>query len=129
MLMQLVKAIDVAVKSPDAEKKKAAVEEIGPMLAVLEEAFVKCSKGKAFLGGDVIGYVDIAMGPFWGWLKVIESINKLTVLDEATIPNLLKWGERFYNDSAVKDVMPQHGKLLDIIVKVFLPMLHHIPSN
>ena len=83
------------MKSPDAEKKKAAMEEIGPMLAVLEEAFVKFSKGKAFFGGDSIGYVDIAMGPCWGWLKVIESINKLTVLDEATIPNLIKWGERF----------------------------------
>ncbi|KAM7484313.1 hypothetical protein LguiA_000322 [Lonicera macranthoides] len=126
---KLVKAIDVAVKSPDAKKKKAAMEEISPMLAVLEEAFVKCSKGKAFFGGDIIGYVDIAMGPLWGWLKVIESINKLTVLDEATIPNLLKWGERFYNDATVKDVIPQHEKLLDVIIKVFPPMLLHIPSN
>jgi glutathione S-transferase len=42
------------------EAKKAVVEQAAEGLALLEEAFGKCSKRKAFFGGDRIGLLDIA---------------------------------------------------------------------
>ncbi|GAB4839912.1 Glutathione S-transferase U17 [Ancistrocladus abbreviatus] len=95
------------------EAKAAATEQVTEGLALLEEAFVKCSKGKPFFGGDQIGYLDIAFGCFLGWLKVTQNITNLKLLDEAKVPNLVAWAERFCAHPAVEDVMPETEKLME----------------
>ncbi|KAL1550963.1 glutathione transferase [Salvia divinorum] len=54
----------------------------------LEEAFINCSKGKAFFGGDSIGYLDIALGSFVGYIRVTEMMNETKLLDETKTPSL-----------------------------------------
>ena len=78
---------------------------------LLEEAFGKCSKGKDFFSGDRIGYLDIALGCFLGWVRVSEKMNGVKLLDDAKMPGLASWVEKFCADSAVKDVMPDTDKL------------------
>ena len=95
------------------EAKKAVVEQAAEGLALLEEAFGKCSKGKAFFGGDQIGLLDIAFGSMLGWLRVTEKTNGLKLLDEAKTPGLAKWADRFVADAALKGVMPETDKLVD----------------
>ncbi|XP_057749001.1 glutathione S-transferase U17-like [Arachis stenosperma] len=80
----------------------------------VEEAFGKCSKGKPFFGGDSVGFLDIAFGSFLGWLHVTESLYGRKVLVEAKAPSLVKWAERFADDPAVKGLIPDHDKLLEI---------------
>lgn len=122
-------ALNVSVKAREYEKKKEAVEEIREALALLEDAFVKCSEGKGFFGGECIGYVDIALGSLVGWLRVSEKVNESKMIDEGMTPNLFKWAVRFCSDDSVKDVMPQHDQLLEFAVNVFIPKFTGIACN
>ncbi|XP_058192640.1 glutathione S-transferase U17-like [Rhododendron vialii] len=98
----------------EEEAKLAAIERVVEGLALLEEAFEKCSKGKSFFGGDSIGYLDIAFGCFLGWLRATEKIADVKLLDEAKMPGLVGWAQRFCSDDAVKDVMPKTDMLVEI---------------
>lgn len=104
-------ALSSIPRSQGEEAKKAAIEQVISGLALLEEAFVKISKGKSFFGGDQIGYLDIAFGCFLGWLRVSEKGNNIKFLNEAKTPNLVKWADKLCGDAAVKNVMPETEKL------------------
>ena len=64
------------------EAKSVAVERLMEGLVLLENAFVECSKGKDFFGGDCIGFLDIAFGSFLGWIKAGEKLAELKLLNE-----------------------------------------------
>ncbi|GAA0167583.1 transferase [Lithospermum erythrorhizon] len=83
-------------------------------LLLLEDAYVKCSKGKTFFGGESIGYLDIALGCILAWLKVIERVANMRVLDETKVPNLVEWADNFRHDPSVKDVIPDAEKLMEL---------------
>ncbi|KAF3646900.1 Glutathione S-transferase U17 [Capsicum annuum] len=100
-----------AAQGEDA--KKAATELVVEGLVLLEDVFKNSSKGQKFFGGDTIGYLDIALGCFLGWLRVTEKMNNVTLLNESKTPGLYKWAEDFCADSAVKDVMPETDKLAE----------------
>ncbi|KAF8040067.1 hypothetical protein BT93_B2325 [Corymbia citriodora subsp. variegata] len=95
------------------EAKKAAIDQVAEGLSLLEDAFGKISKGKPFFGGDAIGFLDIALGCFIGWLRVTERTQGVKLLDEAKVPGLAKWAGRFCADGAVKGVMPETEKLAE----------------
>lgn len=95
------------------EAKQAAVAKVAEGFALLEEAFLSCSNGKDFFGGENIGYLDIALGSFLAWLKVTEKMNNLKLLDESKTPNLAKWAEKFRADASVKDALPETEKLME----------------
>nr|CAB3495448.1 unnamed protein product [Digitaria exilis] len=78
----------------------------------LEEAFVKCSQGKSYFGGEDIGFLDIVLGSHLGWLKAVEKIAGVKVLDESKFPELTAWADRFYAHHAVRDVMPETDRLV-----------------
>ncbi|XP_020094460.1 glutathione S-transferase U17-like [Ananas comosus] len=83
-------------------------------LQQLESALAKCSKGKAFFGGDTIGYLDIALGCFLSWFKAVELMNAdVNILDEVKTPLLAEWGNRFCSDDEVKEVMPEPDALVE----------------
>lgn len=115
-------------KAQGEEAKKAAIDQVIEGLVLLEDAFVKCSKGKSFFGGDHMGYLDIAFGCFLGWLRAIEKMNNMKFLDEAKMPNLVKWAEKFCSDVAVKDVMPETDKLAEF-AKVLMAKYRGPPTN
>jgi glutathione S-transferase len=110
------------------EARKALVEQVGEGLALLEEAFGKCSKGKAFFGGDGIGFLDIAFGCYLGGLRVTEKMYEVKLLDEAKTPGLVKWADRFCSDGAVKGVMPETEKLLEF-AKVVMAKMRGAPPK
>lgn len=96
------------------EAKKAALDETNRGLALLEDAFSKCSKGHKFFGGEEIGYLDIAFGCFLGWIRVIQKLGNVSLIDdESTTPNLFKWAQHFSGHDAVKDVLPETEKLME----------------
>ncbi|KAL0364110.1 UNVERIFIED_CONTAM: Glutathione S-transferase U17 [Sesamum angustifolium] len=67
------------------EAKAIVVGKVNEDFALLEEAFVKCSKGKAFFGGDGVGYLDIALGCYLGWVKdIIPKVPELLESMEKT---------------------------------------------
>lgn len=119
-------------KAQEEEAKAAAIEQVKEGLILLEEAFVKCSNGKAFFGGDNIEYLDIALGSYLGWVRVSEKMNNLKLLDEAKTPGLSAWAESFCAHDAVKGVMPETDKLMEfakIIMARFRAAAAAPPTN
>ncbi|XP_010543978.1 PREDICTED: glutathione S-transferase U17 [Tarenaya hassleriana] len=106
-------------KASGEEAKKAAISRAEEGTGLVEKAFVECSRGKPFFNGDNVGYLDIAVGSFLGWLRVTELMSGHKLLNETNTPSLTKWAERFCNDSAVKPVMPETEKLADFAKKIF----------
>lgn len=113
VMMQWFPSLSGIARGPTEEAKKAALEQVVEGLALLDDAFVKCSKGKAFFGGDRIGYLDIALGCFLGWVRVTEKTSRLKLLDESKTPHLVKWADSFCADASVKDVIPETDKLAE----------------
>ncbi|OMO51656.1 hypothetical protein CCACVL1_29672 [Corchorus capsularis] len=111
------------------DAKKAAIAQIEEGLALLEEAFAKCSKGKAFFGGDQIGFLDIAFGCFLGWLRVTEKMSETKLLSEAKTPALLSWAHKFCSHPAVKDVMPDTEKLAEFSKTILARMRGAAPPK
>ncbi|KAF7124504.1 hypothetical protein RHSIM_Rhsim12G0053800 [Rhododendron simsii] len=105
-------------KAEGDEAKAAALEQFMEGMMLLEDAFVKCGKGKDFFGGDTIGYLDIALGSFLGWLRAIEKMANIMLLDETKTPELFGWAERFGSNAAVKDVFPEIEKIVEHAKKI-----------
>ncbi|KAL3654174.1 Glutathione S-transferase [Castilleja foliolosa] len=97
----------------DEAKMTSGQEEANQILGLLENTFTNCSKGKKFFGGEKIGYVDIALGSFLAWIRVLEKLCSDSLIDETKTPNLFKWAQEFCDDDAVKDVLPETEKLLE----------------
>ncbi|OMP00995.1 hypothetical protein CCACVL1_03209 [Corchorus capsularis] len=95
------------------EARKEAMVPVDEGLALLEEAFGKCSKGKSFFGGDQIGFLDIAMGTTVRWLKAFEILCDVELLSEAKTPALLKWADTFCSHPAVKHVLNETEQLVE----------------
>lgn len=111
--MQWFPSLSGIAKAQGEEAKAAAIEQVREGLALLEETFGKCSQGKGFFGGENIGYLDIALGCYLGWLRVSEKMNNLKLLDEAKTPGLAAWADKFRAHDAVKGVMPETDKLME----------------
>ncbi|CAL4940275.1 unnamed protein product [Urochloa decumbens] len=86
---------------------KASPRETRTKQQHLEEAFVKCSQGKHYFGGDNIGFLDVVLGSHLGWFKAVEKIAGTKVLNEAKYPEITAWADRFCAHHAVKEVMPE----------------------
>ncbi|PKU61510.1 glutathione S-transferase U18-like [Dendrobium catenatum] len=97
----------------DEKIKAESKEKLFTALLLLEEAFVKCSKGKSFFGGDTINLVDISLGSYINWLKAIKIITGKNFLDKTKTPRLVEWAECFCSIEAVKKVLPEAEKLVE----------------
>ncbi|KAK1349204.1 Glutathione transferase [Heracleum sosnowskyi] len=98
-------------KLTQGEGRKVVVKErIIEGLVLLEEVFVKCSKGKDYFGGDSIGYLDIVLGSFLGWLTAIEMTSDVQLLDITKTPDLVEWSNRFSLNDVVRNVVPETEK-------------------
>ncbi|KAK3038604.1 hypothetical protein RJ639_027267 [Escallonia herrerae] len=127
-VMQWFPALSGISRAEGAKARKVAIEQVSDGLVLLEDAYSKCSKGKDFFSGYKIGYLDIALGCFLGWLRVTEKMNNVKFLDEHKTPGLCKWAEKFCADGAVKDVMPETDKLAEI-AKILMAKFKAPPSN
>ncbi|MBA0698476.1 hypothetical protein Goari_000187 [Gossypium aridum] len=105
-------ALKRAVIGRSEETKRASMAEVEEGVVMLE----KLSKGKAFFGGDNIGYLDIVIGSVFEWIKVIDECTETQLLSQA--PCLLEWGARFSSHEAVKDVLPGVAKLAGFGLKL-----------
>ncbi|KAJ4784100.1 Glutathione S-transferase family protein [Rhynchospora pubera] len=80
-------------------------------LETLEGAFKNYSAGKDFFGGDSIGYLDIILGSFTVWIRVLEKISGAKLLDEAKVPFLVQWEKRILTVDYVNKVLPSVERL------------------
>ncbi|XP_076932510.1 glutathione S-transferase U17-like [Bidens hawaiensis] len=100
-------------QTPGKEGKEVIKKQIIEGSELLEEAFVKFSNGKAYFGGDDVGYLDVVLGCFIGWTKFFEKHIELKVIDELRTPKLLEWTNRIWSHEAFKNTIPGNETLLD----------------
>ncbi|XP_059658509.1 glutathione S-transferase U17-like [Cornus florida] len=72
--------LEVIGATQDEKERTVAIKQVVVILVLLEEAFVKCSEGKAFFGGDNIGYLDITFGCSLPWLRMTEKRRGVQLL-------------------------------------------------
>uniref|UniRef100_A0A0D9XLT2 Glutathione S-transferase n=1 Tax=Leersia perrieri TaxID=77586 RepID=A0A0D9XLT2_9ORYZ len=99
------------------EKLEAAARAISAM-ETIEAAFREknAAEGAPFFGGDGIGFVDVVLGSYLGWFRVIEKMIGVRILDAARTPLLAAWAERFEAADAVRGVLPDDvDKVIDFL--------------
>ncbi|KAI7732687.1 hypothetical protein M8C21_013075 [Ambrosia artemisiifolia] len=92
-------------RTPGIEGKKEVKKQLDEASELLEEVFVKSSNGKAYFGGDDVGYIDVVLGCFLAWIKFVEKLNKFKIFDEVRTPKLLEWTNRIWSHEALKDAI------------------------
>ncbi|KAL1550960.1 glutathione transferase [Salvia divinorum] len=114
--------VKVLRQSDDEEERKSLVQKLSEGLILLEEAFIGCSKGMAYFGGDSIGYLDIILGSCLAWLRVTEKVVGVELMDPTKAPQLAKWAERLCSDDRVKAVFPSIDRLMELheLIQAFL---------
>jgi glutathione S-transferase len=112
------------LKAATDEEKAEKVSQTLAALARLEEGFAKCSNGKAFFGGDTVGYLDLALGCNLFWFKTLREMFNVELIDEGRTPLLASWAQRFSEAAAVKDVVPNVDKAVEHAKKMRRVFVH-----
>lgn len=93
------------------EEQERAVKDSLEMLKTIEEHAFKNQKNNIFFIGEKIGIVDIAFGWICHWLKIIEDVGGVKLLEENSFPNLQDWMKKFKEVPLIKESLPNHQKL------------------
>ncbi|KAI5348068.1 hypothetical protein L3X38_000955 [Prunus dulcis] len=66
--------------------------------------------GKKILGGESIGYLDIAMGWISYWLPIWEEVGSRQVLEPSKFPATISWINKILSHPVIKDNLPPRDK-------------------
>jgi glutathione S-transferase len=110
MYMQFVPSLIAIFTAATEEEKTEKIANTLAILELLEGAFVKSSGGKKFFGGDFVGFIDVTLGSILVWIKVVERIFDVKMLDETKVPLLVQWVKHFLELEFVKSVLPSVDK-------------------
>ncbi|KAF8014379.1 hypothetical protein BT93_H0271 [Corymbia citriodora subsp. variegata] len=97
----------IALNSEGEEKERAvqlATEALGHIEGVI--------KGKAFFGGEGIGYLDLAIGWVSHWLPVWDEVGSMKIFDPAKFPTTVAWAGRFVEHPVIKEKLPPRDKMV-----------------
>ncbi|WOH08299.1 hypothetical protein DCAR_0727737 [Daucus carota subsp. sativus] len=106
------------LRTAQGEEKVALIERLEEGMGLLEEAYWKCSQGEAYFGGDKIGYIDIAFGSCLGFIRAMENLNSIKLIQKAKTPGLVEWADTFMSNDAVKNVVPEPQVFLQLLKKM-----------
>ncbi|KAM1591922.1 hypothetical protein FF1_035816 [Malus domestica] len=68
---------------------------------------------KPFFGGDTLGFVDVALIPFYSWFLVYEKFGNFSV--EAEHPKFIVWVKRCMEKESVSKSLPDQEKVYDFV--------------
>ncbi|CAL9042877.1 unnamed protein product [Musa banksii] len=95
------------------EAQEAAKEEFIEILRLLE-----CELGdKKYFGGDVFGFVDIALVPFTTWFYSCETYAGFSV--EEAVPKLVAWSKRCLERESVANSLYDPVKIYEYVKTIF----------
>ncbi|KAG9454854.1 hypothetical protein H6P81_007758 [Aristolochia fimbriata] len=95
----------------EGEEQEKAIEPAQEALAVLDRVL----EGKKLLGGENIGYGDLALGWIPYWLPIIEEVSGVKLLEPFRFPSLCAWGETFLDVPVIKENLPPRDELEDYL--------------
>ncbi|CAN6288961.1 unnamed protein product [Urochloa humidicola] len=99
--------IGVIKEAKTEDERTEKVNEARAAIRQMEEAFAKLSEGKAFFGGDSIGYLDIVLGSCLFWFEAFRRTFGVEIISSDEAPLLAAWAERFGETAEAKKVVPE----------------------
>ncbi|XP_068321054.1 probable glutathione S-transferase [Pyrus communis] len=91
------------------EEHDAASKEFLDCIGVLEGEL----EDKPFFGGETLGFVDVALIPFYSWFLVYEKFGNFSV--EAEHPKFIAWVKRCMEKESVSKSLPEQEKVYDFV--------------
>ncbi|XP_050147893.1 probable glutathione S-transferase isoform X5 [Malus sylvestris] len=71
---------------------------------------------KPFFGGETLGFVDVALVPFYSWFLVYEKFGNFSV--EAEHPKFIAWVKRCMEKESVSKSLPEQEKVYDFVTLI-----------
>lgn len=69
---------------------------------------------KSYYGGDDLGFVDIAVVPFYTWFKSYETFGNFSI--ESECPKLIAWAKRCLQKESVSKSLPDQHTVNEFVV-------------
>ncbi|XP_072980454.1 glutathione transferase GST 23-like [Typha angustifolia] len=98
-----------AVYFTTGEAQMKALQETKESFKSLEKAL----EGKKFFGGETIGYLDVVVGWFPFWVRIIEEIAGVDIVNGEDLPLMNAWFQRFLDVEVVKKSLPPKDKVYE----------------
>ncbi|XP_068325222.1 probable glutathione S-transferase [Pyrus communis] len=92
------------------EEQDAAKKEFLDCMGVLEGEL----GDKPFFGGETLGFVDVALIPFYSWFLLYEKFGNFSV--EALHPKFIAWVKRCVEKESVSKSLPEQEKVYDFVM-------------
>ncbi|MQL96607.1 hypothetical protein Taro_029287 [Colocasia esculenta] len=101
------------LKSTGDEQRAAIREALGNLKLLEDELREGLFRGRRFFGGEKMGFLDVVIGCGYHWLPELDEMTGAdpVELDEG-FPCLAKWVRDFRAQPEVKEVIPDHHKLV-----------------
>lgn len=71
---------------------------------------------KAYFGGDSLGFVDIALIPFYSWFQAYETFGNIKMEQEC--PKFIEWAKRCMQRDSVSKSLPDQNKVYDFVLSL-----------
>ncbi|KAF8391039.1 hypothetical protein HHK36_023339 [Tetracentron sinense] len=94
------------------EEQEAAKKEFTECLKLLEGEL----GDKPYFGGENIGFVDVALVPFYCWFYAYETCGNFSI--EAECPTLISWAKRGMEKESVSKSLPDQHKVYDYVLQL-----------
>ncbi|CAN6684381.1 unnamed protein product [Malus baccata var. baccata] len=98
------------LRTTKGEEYDAAKKDFLDCIGVLEGEL----GDKPFFGGETLGFVDVALIPFYSWFLVYEKFGNFSV--EAEHPKFIAWVKRCMEKESVSKSLPEQEKVYDFFM-------------